>query len=230
MLPTQFNIDGFAFVPGIISAEECQTIAQAVSGELTDSAGTRNLLPSSWCRALAAKISRHPLVSNVLPAGSVAVQCTYFEKSAAKNWLVPIHQDLSIPVAERVPVPGLTGWSEKEGQLYVQAPVELLQKLLAVRLHIDDCSADDGPLQVLPGSHLNGLVSPQAAALARQTQNQVTCIAKQGDAMLMRPLLLHSSSHSTGSGKRRVLHFLFGPGELPFGLRWPNPQSKAVTT
>ncbi len=229
MLPTQFNTDGFAFAPRIISADECKTIKQAVSDALADSAGTRNLLSSSWCQALASKISRHPLISSALPADSVAVQCTFFEKSAAKNWLVPVHQDLSIPVAERVPYSALKGWSEKEGQLYVQAPPELLQQLLAVRLHIDDCAADDGPLQVLPGSHLDGLVSAEAAVLARQTQNRVTCIAGQGDAMLMRPLLLHSSSRSTGSSKRRVLHFLFGPNELPFGLRWPHLQSEAVT-
>lgn len=229
MLPTQFNTDGFAFVPALISADECKTITQAVAGELTDSAGTRNLLSLNWCKSLASKISQHPLISSTLPADSVAVQCTFFEKSAAKNWLVPIHQDLSIPVAERVPDPGLKGWSEKEGQLYVQAPLDLLQQLLAVRLHIDDCAADDGPLQVLPGSHLNGLVGAEASVFARQTQNRVTCITRQGDAMLMRPLLLHSSSRSTGTSKRRVLHFLFGPSDLPFGLRWPHLQSEAIT-
>jgi hypothetical protein len=26
----------------------------------------------------------------------------YFEKSSSRNWLVSVHQDLSIPVAERV--------------------------------------------------------------------------------------------------------------------------------
>ncbi|MES2946509.1 MAG: phytanoyl-CoA dioxygenase family protein [Pseudomonadota bacterium] len=229
MLPTPFNTNGFAFVPGIISADECKTIEQALSGALRDSAGTRNLLSLSWCKALASKIGQHQLISSVLPADFVVVQCTFFEKSVSKNWLVPLHQDLSIPVAERVPDPGLKGWSEKEGQLYVQAPLELLQQLLAVRLHIDDCGADDGPLQVLPGSHLHGQIGAEAAVAPRLTQNRITCIAGQGEAMLMRPLLLHSSSRSTGSSKRRVLHFLFGPGELPSGLRWPHLQSEAVT-
>jgi len=38
--------------------------------------------------------------------------------------------------------------------------------------------------------------------------------------LLMRPLLLHASSKSSGSSRRRVLHFLFGPPVLPCGLRW----------
>lgn len=112
-------------------------------------------------------------------------------------------------MAEQVPDPALKGWSEKEGQLYVQAPLVLLQQLLAVRLHVDDCGDDDGPLQVLAGSHLDGLMGVEAAFAARQTQTPVSCLARQGDAMLMRPLLVHSSSRSTGSSKRRVLHFFW---------------------
>lgn len=132
-------------------------------------------------------------------------------------------------MAERVQDPVLNGWFEKVGQLYVHAPLALLQQLLSVRLHIDDCGDDDGPLQVLAGSHRNGLMGVEAAFAARQTQTPVSCLARQGDAMLMRPLLVHSSSRSTGSSKRRVLHFLFGPGELPLGLRWPYLQPEAVT-
>jgi len=41
----------------------------------------------------------------------------------------------------------------------------------------------------------------------------------------MRPLLLHASSKGTGTSRRRVLHFLFGPRDLPLGLQW----QRAVT-
>jgi hypothetical protein len=150
----------------------------------------------------------------------VAVQCTYFEKSASRNWLVPIHQDLSIPVARRVDEPSLRGWSEKEGALFVQAPAELLAQLVAVRLHLDACGADDGPVRVLPGSHRLGLIDPQAAVLMRSTGAEVTCEAEPGDALVMRPLLLHASSKATGRSRRRVLHFVFGPRVLTHGLAW----------
>jgi ectoine hydroxylase-related dioxygenase (phytanoyl-CoA dioxygenase family) len=156
----------------------------------------------------------------LVPAGFAAVQCTYFEKSASRNWLVPVHQDLSIPVADHAEHASLSGWSRKEGTLYVQPPAELLEQLVAVRLHIDACGATDGPLRVVPGSHLYGRMQAKDAAAARQVQSEFTCTAGQGSAMAIRPLLLHASSRSTGGNMRRVLHFLFGPRVLPFGLRW----------
>jgi hypothetical protein len=44
--------------------------------------------------------------------------------------------------------------------------------------------------------------------------------AKRGDALLMRPLVLHASSTSSGSSLRRVLHFVFGPEVPLYGLAW----------
>jgi ectoine hydroxylase-related dioxygenase (phytanoyl-CoA dioxygenase family) len=95
-----------------------------------------------------------------------------------------------------------------------------LEQLVAVRLHIDPCTVNDGPLKVVPGSHVNGILSPQAATAARSAIGEVVCEAEQGAAVVMRPLLLHSSSKSQGGGRRRVLHFLYGPRLLPLGLRW----------
>lgn len=221
MGPSTFTTQGFALVPEVLGAAGCESVASRLAGVSPGSAGTRELLPQPWCRALAETLRRHPALAPLLPAGYAAVQCTYFEKSASRNWLVPVHQDLSIPVAARVAHAGLGGWSEKEGSLYVQPPVELLQQLVALRLHIDACGAEDGPLRVLPGSHLLGRMEEQAAAAARRTQAEVVCTLARGGVMAMRPLLLHASSKSTGSSRRRVLHFLFGPRLLPFGLRWP---------
>lgn len=218
---TAFRTQGFALVPQVQSGAECESVASRLAGVSPDSAGTRGLLSQAWCQVLAANIRRHPLLAPLVPVDFAAVQCTYFEKSASRNWLVPVHQDLSIPVAARVAHAGLDGWSEKEGSLYVQPPVELLQQLVAVRLHIDTCGAEDGPLRVVPGSHLRGKTEAQAAAAARQAQGEVICTAERGSVMVMRPLLLHASSKSTGNSRRRVLHFLFGPRTLPFGLQWP---------
>lgn len=217
---TAFTTQGFALVPQVLTASECETVGSRLAGVSADSAGTRCLLSQAWCQALAATVRSHPSVARWVPADFAAVQCTYFEKSMSRNWLVPVHQDLSIPVAARVEHAGLSGWSEKEGSLYVQPPVELLQQLVAVRLHIDACGASDGPLRVVPASHLLGRIAPQAAVAARQSRAEVICTAERGTAMAMRPLLLHASSRSTGGSMRRVLHFLFAPRMLPFGLQW----------
>lgn len=212
---------GFALVPQLLDGSACDALAQRLSHAQGGRAGTRALLSQPWCRDLARRLPGHAALAALLPPGHVAVQCTYFEKSAAHNWLVPVHQDLGIPVAERVAHPPLRGWSEKEGVLHVLAPAELLQQLVAVRLHIDDCAVDDGPLRVVPGSHLHGPLDEQAAAALRQAAGEVVCAVPRGGALVMRPLLLHASSKASGTSLRRVLHFLLGPRELPFGLRWP---------
>ncbi|NHQ87142.1 phytanoyl-CoA dioxygenase family protein [Iodobacter sp. HSC-16F04] len=212
-----FERDGFALVSAIFSPAECRAIAGQIETMRCASAGTRRLLLQDGCRSLAVKIRQHPALSSLL-SGMVAVQCTFFEKSASRNWLVAVHQDLSIPVAKRIEHPALQGWSVKEDQLYVQAPVEVLQQLIAVRIHLDSCGAEDGPLRLVPGSHLQGLVTAEDAANARR--QETVCVADAGSALLMRPLLLHSSSKSSGTSQRRVLHYLFAPSALPLGLCW----------
>ena len=215
-----FAADGYALLPALLSDEECVRIAVHAASVAHGGAGTRCLLPQAWCGALAEQLRTHPALAAFIPSGFVAAQCTYFEKSRSRNWLVSIHQDLSIPVAARIRDVALQGWSEKEGELFVQAPVPLLQQLVAVRLHIDECTPGDGPLRVVPGSHRRGRVEPEAALLARQEQGEVVCCGPRGSALVMRPLLLHASSRATGNGRRRVLHFLFGPHQLPHGLQW----------
>ncbi len=38
---------------------------------------------------------------------------------------------------------------------------------------------------------------------------EITCLAKMGDVLLMRPLALHASSQATEPKNRRVLHFVY---------------------
>src|SRR5260221_14552741 len=129
------------------------------------------------------------------------------------KWLVAPHQDLSIPVRAGVVHQSLGAWSEKEGELYVQPPVELLNTLLAVRIHVDDCRRENGPLRVVPGSHRHGKLRAATAVELRSDRGEEVCVAKSGDALLMRPLLLHASSKAQSPSRRRVLHVLFGPRE-----------------
>lgn len=222
-----FDQDGFALIPELLSAQRCAQLAAQVALAAPGMGGTRCLLPEAWCAALAAELLRHPALAGIIPPASVAVQCTYFEKSAERNWLVPIHQDLSIPVAARVEAAPLRGWSEKEGALFVQAPPAVLERLVAVRLHLDDCGPDDGPLRVVPRTHRRGVISNEDAIAAR-AEGETTCVLATGGALALRPLLLHASSKGRGSSRRRVLHMVFGPKDLPYGLRWPDVRLNAV--
>lgn len=143
-----------------------------------------------------------------------------FHKSAARNWLVTAHQDLSIPVRERIDAPAYAGWSRKDGVLYVQPPRAVLEGLVAVRVHLDASTAENGPLRVVPRSHCLGRLSAEQIEAARRRSGDVACLVPRGGALVMRPCLVHASSQLTAAVPRRVLHFVFGPPRLPHGLAW----------
>jgi ectoine hydroxylase-related dioxygenase (phytanoyl-CoA dioxygenase family) len=113
----------------------------------------------------------------------------------------------------------------KEGRNYVQAPDSLLAKLLAARLHLDDCGANNGPLRVVPGSHRFGRLTEPRARDLLEAAAEIECVLSAGDVLLMRPLLLHASSKCAVPGHRRVRHFLCGPESPGYGLQWHHGNS-----
>ena len=217
---TEFERQGFVVVPDLIDNATCAEVACTLEKRHLAGAGTRKLLDEPWCVALATELKRSSALRPLLPQDSVATQCTLFEKSPKSNWLVALHQDLSIPVKSRVASFACSGWSEKEGALFVQPPTELLEQLVAVRLHIDPCPPQSGPLRVVPGSHRFGrLLQTQYQAIRMQFGERLVPASRRA-ALLLRPLLLHASSKLEGGSSRRILHFLFGPQTLPEGLTW----------
>ncbi|MBQ3301600.1 MAG: phytanoyl-CoA dioxygenase family protein, partial [Eggerthellaceae bacterium] len=172
------------------------------------------------CCDLAGLLRKEPRIRRRLPQLAVAVQCTFFDKSDRQNWLVAFHQDLLIPVEQRIDSPDCAAWSEKEGAVFVQPPTEVLRQLVAVRVHLDNSATENGLLRVLPRSHQDGRLRAEQIQQWRRTTREVSCLAPKGSVLLMSPLLLHASSKAKSSEPRRVLHFLFGPPNLPSGLKW----------
>ena len=216
----QFDHLGYAIVDDVLSqTESLQIIAQLDLLGRTGP-GMRNLLDEPWCRSLVSKLKANSRIANILPVDLVSIQCTLFDKTPEANWLVAIHQDLSVPVKQRVSHPALGVWSEKDDQLHVQAPVELLGKLIALRLHIDKCGSENGALRVVPGSHRHGRLGQYECCEHRDQHGDATCEVDAAGAMLMRPLLLHASSKARAPLRRRVLHFLFAPKLPGYGLQW----------
>lgn len=120
----QWQQQGYGLVPAVLDEARCAELALHCDG--IDGAGSRDWLELDACRALAVQLRRLPALAPLLDPADVAVQCTLFRKSTANNWLVPLHQDLSIPVAARVTGDVASGWSVKDGVNYCQPPVELL--------------------------------------------------------------------------------------------------------
>ena len=217
---TSFLAQGFTVASAVIDGATLASISSHLDTSPAVGAGRRGLLREGWCESLAAKLRSILSAQQLLPEGVVAIQCTLFDKRPTKNWLVALHQDRSIPVRDRVAATELSGWSEKEGEIFVQPPVAVLEQLTAVRLHIDDCSAVNGALRVVPGSHANGVLSQREAEAFRVRYGEILVPACKADALLMKPLILHASSKATSGARRRVLHFVYGPKVLPFGLCW----------
>ena len=81
-----------------------------------------------------------------------------------------------------------------------------MENMLAIRLHLDDCGPDNGPLRVIPASH---------RSLEESTELVEELVAKRGEVLAMRPLLMHSSGRATSPTHRRVIHLEFALVDLP---------------
>ncbi len=192
-----------------------------IAAEHETRGGVRNLLARSPAvRSLATSRAVRSVAEAVLGPHCFAVRAILFDKTPAANWKVVWHQDLTIAVRERVDVPGFGPWSEKDGVAHVQPPEALLERMLAVRLHLDDCRTDNGPVRVLPGSHRLGRLSATAIDHWRGAREEVACLAERGAILAFRPLLLHASSPATVAAHRRVVHIEFALDELPEPLAW----------
>jgi hypothetical protein len=183
--------------------------------------GMRDLLILDEIRRLAQSSAIMSLVRSVIGPEVRAVRGLFFDKTPAANWPVQWHQDLSIAVAEKTEMEGWTGWSIKNGIPHVQPPAAILERMVSVRLHLDDCGPDNGPLKVRPGTHsLGRLIRERINELATEAPEEICCL-KAGDALVMRPLLLHASSPARKPDHRRVIHLEFAPADLlPPGLNW----------
>jgi ectoine hydroxylase-related dioxygenase (phytanoyl-CoA dioxygenase family) len=91
--------------------------------------------------------------------------------------------------------------------------------MLAVRIHVDSCGDDNGPLRVLPGSHTSGILSDSEIA-ALPKKGGVVCSVAAGNVILIRPLAVHASSAARQSRSRRVIHIEFAAEELAPPLEW----------
>lgn len=210
--------DGFGIVPGVILPAQQQELI-SVLGPVA-SAGRRGLLADPHVAALAHSPAILALVRPFLPETPRPVRAIYFDKSPEANWLVAWHQDLTLALKERCETPGFGPWSVKDGIPHVQPPVALLAQMITVRLHLDDADESNGALRVLPRSHKQGRLGAAHIQAMRRETAEHTCCAKAGDALLMRPLLLHASGRSSSPSHRRVLHLEYAGFGLPPGLAW----------
>lgn len=216
---------GFRIVPGLIEAKACDELIEVIhdyqSSKTGRSPNLRNVLHELPQVASLARSKR--LLKEVGSAGcaeAFPVRAILFDKTPAANWSLGWHQDLAIAVRERLDAAGFDGWSIKDGVPHVHPPAEVLEQMMAARIHLDECMAENGALMVLPGSHLAGKLAEKEIARWKESTEPVVCAARRGDVLLMRPLLLHASRPALNPSRRRVLHIEYSTCALRGGLQW----------
>jgi len=225
---TALEQDGFALAPSVATHDEIAALIMAF--ERADVArserggqtfGARNILDLPAVRATATSPVLAELLQPLLGPDYCAVRGLFFDKAEGANWPVLWHQDLSLAVKDRHDLLGWNNWSVKRGVLHVQPPAAILERMVTMRLHLDDCDADNGPLRVIAGSHTSGALSREAIQSRTTKGEDQAILASTGGALFMRPLILHASSPAMRPRHRRVLHLEFAPrGLLPEPLNW----------
>ncbi|MBS1661127.1 MAG: phytanoyl-CoA dioxygenase family protein [Bacteroidetes bacterium] len=225
MITASFGEQGFAILDEIFSRQEIAAIISRISAADTSRPQFRKTKDLFAIRRFLheipgmAELLFTPALMAIVRAYAggeqFLVKSIYFDKPEGSNWFVAWHQDLTISVDRRLEHPGFENWTVKQGQFAVQPPVNVLESILTVRIHLDDADEGNGALRVVSGSHRDGVVR----ADTRGEGERVCCVGA-GGVMLMKPLLLHASGRVSDSRQRRVIHLEFCDRELPEGLGW----------
>lgn len=210
--------DGAVIIRGFVSAGAVTALANDFAPGV---AGERGALEGS---ATGAIIAPHGalgrLAASLCGRAMRPVRVVRFDKTAEANWMVPWHQDRTIAIQERQEAQGFGPWSVKAGVHHVEPPVELLERMLTLRLFVDACGEDQGPVEIALGSHRQGRVAAGEVAAVAAARPVLVATGDVADVLAMHPLALHRSAKSRSAARRRVLHVDYAADALPEPLRW----------
>ena len=151
---------GFAVIRDFISTGEIAGLLQDTREPLPRSrAGLRHALRYPSIAAFVRKPRLTALAAEILGTAATPFRATLFDKSPDANWLVVWHQDTALPLNERRETEGWGPWSVKDGVIYAHAPADALSRILALRVHLDASTVENGSLRVLPRTHIRGVLT-----------------------------------------------------------------------
>ncbi|MEO1281573.1 MAG: phytanoyl-CoA dioxygenase family protein [Pseudomonadota bacterium] len=200
----QFAREGVAIVEHVLGEPEMSLLDRLVPDCQSREAGVHlvgdafeHLRSQTELSVLAAEFCG----SSCGQAGMRLIRAIVFDKHETANWFVPWHQDcLREPVGDRA-----------SDEAKVETPISLLEQIVTLRVHLDDCTEDDGPIEVVPGSHRNGVLRQDAIGELVTDGASRLCLVARGDIMVMRPLMVHRSQRARKPSRRRVLHLEYLP-------------------
>lgn len=220
--------NGFTVIGAVYSESEINNIVQVINHTDTSKDTFRKSTDVFAIRQFLKEVPETvPLIFNDKVRGIVntlfgksyfVVKSIYFDKPEHSNWYVSYHQDLTISVDKKLELEGFGPWTVKHKQFAVQPPLDILENIFTLRIHLDDTNEENGALKVIPGSHLNGIYRPETIDWSKETEQ--VCEVLKAAVMIMKPLLLHSSGRTINQKRRRVIHIEFSDMALPQELSW----------
>src|SRR5437016_1250674 len=154
------------------------------------------------------------IAKDVLGSEAFAFRATLFDKSPDSNWLVVWHQDTALPLRNKQEAQGWGPWSVKDGIIYAHSPADALSQVLALPVHLDDSTEQNGPLRVLPATHTLGVLTDDEIHQLSTQVSAVNCLVQGGGVVAIKPLIVHGSSKSQSENSRRVLHIEYAASEF----------------
>ena len=220
--------NGFSIAENIYSTEEIEMLLHIINQADTsrntfrkssDLFAIRQFLSEvPACRSIIFNDNLRFILKSLLGDNHFSVKSIYFDKPQTSNWYVAYHQDLTISVDKKLNLEHYGPWTTKQNQFAVQPPIDILQNVLTIRIHLDDTDGENGSLKVIPKSHLKGIYRPET--INWTLEKETNCVVPKGGIMLMKPLLLHRSGRTVNDKRRRVIHIEFSNQELPTVLNW----------
>lgn len=199
---------GYAIYHDVFGQQAMARLLVAIeqSGLARTKAGARNLLQVPEVRSLASASLLVDIAKRSVGGTAFPFRATLFDKSPSSNWLVSWHQDTALPMRARADNPEWGPWTTKSGVQHAIAPASALHGIIALRVHLDDSNELNGPLRVLPGTHVHGVLEHSTIQELANTIPPVECVTKAGGVVAMRPLVVHASSKARTDQPRRVVH------------------------
>ena len=199
---------GFAVISSVLTPRDVDALGVEIAAAdmRRGRAGVRHAMRLPSISSLAKDERLLGIARSILGNQAFPFNATLFDKSPTANWLVAWHQDTALPLKERREIPEWGPWSVKEGVTYAHAPANALSKILALRVHLDNSTAENGPLRVLPGTHTLGVLTDNAIHELSMRVTSVDCLVPKCGVLAIRPLIVHASSKSQSRSPRRVLH------------------------
>jgi ectoine hydroxylase-related dioxygenase (phytanoyl-CoA dioxygenase family) len=208
--------NGFAVIPSVVSEESISILSEEFAhADLRRSrAGVRHALGNPAVTKLARDSRLLRIAAESLENEAFPFRATLFDKSPVSNWLVVWHQDTALPLQKKQETPGWGPWSVKDGVIYAHAPSAALSQVVALRIHLDDSTEQNGPLRVLSGTHKLGVLADDAIHDLSIKIPPIDCLVPKGGVVAMKPLIVHASSKSRSEESRRVLHIEYAASNI----------------